>query len=136
MTDGISFSSKVDLSLLVTLSLGVAVCVLIGFKVLPVAGLHAIWITPLLVVGAGLPLWIMISTRYLMLDDELRVRCGPWRWSIPIGEITAVKRASNPLASPALSMDRLQIVYGEDLSVLISPEPRADFLRQLEARRS
>lgn len=136
MADGISFSSKVDFALLVPLSLPIAICALIAFKVLPVAGLHAVWIAPLLVGGAGLPLWIIVSTRYLMLDDELRVRCGPWRWSVPIAQITSIKPAGNRLVSPALSIDRLRIDYGESRSIVISPEPRADFLRQLEARRS
>lgn len=136
MHDGISFRSKADYFSLVVLSLGIAICIIVGFEVLPIAGLDALWIAPLLVAGGGLPLWILLSTRYLMLDDELRVRCGPFRWSVPIKQITAVKRARGPLASPALSMDRVRIEYGEGRAIEISPEPREDFLRQLEARRT
>jgi hypothetical protein len=34
-----------------------------------------------------------------------------------------------------MSLDRLLIEHGENGRVLISPEPRAEFLRQLEYRR-
>jgi hypothetical protein len=46
-----------------------------------------------------------------------------------------VDSTRNPLSSPAMSLDRLRIEYGQGKAIMISPEPRAEFLRQLEHRR-
>jgi hypothetical protein len=65
----------------------------------------------------------------------LRIRCGPISWRIAIREITAVDQTRNPISSPAMSLDRLRIEYGAGNAVMISPEPREEFVRQLEYRR-
>jgi hypothetical protein len=67
--------------------------------------------------------------------ERLRVRCGPFQWLIPITDIASVVPTQSPTSSPAASLDRLRIDYGQGRSILISPEPRAEFLRQLEHRR-
>ena len=69
-----------------------------------------------------------------MSASELFVRCGPFSWTIPIREIESIESTSSALSSPALSLDRLRIRYGQRW-VMISPEPRQAFLQQLEHRR-
>jgi hypothetical protein len=44
-----------------------------------------------------------------------------------IQKITSVKRTRNPLSSPALSTDRLEIKYGKWDFVLISPKNEERF---------
>ncbi|RDW18030.1 hypothetical protein CWR45_10245 [Oceanobacillus chungangensis] len=44
------------------------------------------------------------------------------------------KKTKNPLSSPALSLKRLEIVYGQYNSVLISPFDREEFIRILSKR--
>lgn len=87
------------------------------------------------VVGLALPVWTMGSTRYTLTDTELVVQSGPFRWRVTLADITDVRPTHNPLSSPALSLDRLQIAYGKGREILISPEERDEFLRELEARR-
>jgi hypothetical protein len=41
----------------------------------------------------------------------------------------------NPLSSPALSLDRLRIEYGQGRAIMISPADKGPFLRALEERR-
>jgi membrane protein YdbS with pleckstrin-like domain len=84
---------------------------------------------------AALVLWIFRGTRYELHPDRLVVRSGPFRWTVPLAAIQEVRPTRNPLSSPALSLDRLEIRYrGSNLGIMIAPEPRAPFLQQLAAR--
>ncbi|WP_101926354.1 PH domain-containing protein [Luteimonas cellulosilyticus] len=87
-------------------------------------------------IGAGLPLWLLESTHYTVVHDRLLVRSGPFSWRIPLADITAVTPSTNPLSSPALSLNRLRIDYGPGRSVMISPRDRARFLAELDAGRN
>jgi hypothetical protein len=51
-------------------------------------------------------------------------------------DITAITPTSNPLSSPALSLDRLRIDYGKGRSVMISPRDKQGFLGAMESARS
>jgi hypothetical protein len=84
--------------------------------------------------AAGIPAWIMVTTRYHLSPDSLIVRSGPFRWNIPLADIRAVTPTRSALSSPALSLDRLRIEYGQGRSVMISPSDKAAFLRALEAK--
>ena len=71
------------------------------------------------------------GTYYVVENDELRVVSGPFRWRIPLADITGVEATRNPLSSPALSMDRLKVSYGKRKFVLVSPEDKTGFIRAL-----
>jgi hypothetical protein len=135
MDEGISFNSKIDMWLLVVLLLAVAVCLLPALQFIGAGGALRLVAIPLFLVAAFV-LWLLVSTRYLLLQKEIRIRSGPFKWVVPINEITAVTPTRNPLSSPALSLDRIRIDYGKGRSIMISPEPRQEFLRQLQARRA
>jgi len=135
MTDELAFNSKIDLWLLILLLTGVSACIW-GIAKIWDANLVILWpLALLLTVGILLPLWVLVSLRYFLSDDGLRVRCGPFHWRIAIKEITVISPTHNLKSSPALSLDRLLIEYGEDRRIIISPEPRDEFLRQLKFRR-
>ena len=76
------------------------------------------------------------STYYEVGDADLRVVSGPFRWTIPLDQITDVTPTRNPLSSPALSMDRLKISYGKRKFVLISPADKDGFVAALERARA
>lgn len=136
MSDGLSFGSKVDLWLLIVLLVVFSICVFPALSLLGEGGAGARAVAVLLLAFGALPVWILLATRYVLSDEELRIRCGPFKWTVPLREITAVTPTRSPLSSPALSLDRLRIDYGNGRSILISPEQRNAFLRSLEARRS
>jgi membrane protein YdbS with pleckstrin-like domain len=69
------------------------------------------------------------STYYEVLDSELRVVSGPFRWTIPLSAITDIQPTRNPLSSPALSLDRLKVSYGKRKFVLVSPADKDGFTR-------
>lgn len=91
----------------------------------------------LLCLGLLLPLfvlWIWLTTYYVLEEKNLVIRFGPFKKTIPVNSIKSVKKTMNPLSSPALSLKRLEIEYGQFDSVLISPEDRDEFIRILADR--
>ena len=81
---------------------------------------------------AGLILWIWFTTYYVIEKNSLVVRSAFIHKIIPVYEIKSIRRTFNPLSSPALSLDRLEIQYGNGKMVLISPDNREKFLEELE----
>lgn len=94
----------------------------------------ALALSPLLLIGVGLPLWLLNSTYYALGERELEARCGPFKWTVPLAEIRAVVATRSALASPALSLDRIRIEYGPGRSILVSPDNQAAFLAELRRR--
>ena len=86
----------------------------------------------LVLIGTGAAMvWMMRTTHYAIEGDQLAVRGGPWRLRIAVADITRVAPSRSLLSSPAWSLDRLEIRYGANRSVLISPDDRDGFLRAL-----
>jgi hypothetical protein len=80
-----------------------------------------------------MPIWV--STYYVLGENELIVKCGFLKSKVAYGSIKSVKETRNPLASTALSLDRIEIIYGVGGHILISPQNKQEFLQQLEQRR-
>ena len=78
-------------------------------------------------------LWIFVRTFYVVTGTDLLVRSGPFRWTIPLNDILQVHPTSNPLSSPALSLDRLEIHHARG-ELMVSPEDKRAFLEDLVAR--
>lgn len=76
----------------------------------------------------GLLFSIFTRTHYTVAHGELRVVSGPFRRTVPLSQITSIEPTRNPLSSPALSLDRLKVSYGDSKHVLISPADKAGFL--------
>jgi hypothetical protein len=75
--------------------------------------------------------WTLISTYYELQREQLVAHCGPFSWRIPLAAISEV-RVSNTLRSgPALSMDRLEILYQGGKVLVISPADKAGFMAAL-----
>ena len=92
------------------------------------------WVFLILAATIGLVLWIFLSTYYEIDGRDLVVRSGPFRWRVPLDSIESVRPSRNPLSSPALSLDRLEVRYGAGKWLLISPRDRERFLADLAAR--
>ncbi|MDP5207150.1 PH domain-containing protein [Alishewanella sp. SMS9] len=84
-----------------------------------------------LLVSTGLPIWLINSTRYTLTEQQLLVQSGPFQWQIPIVQISNITPTINLLSSPALSLDRLRIDYGQGRSLMISPKQQQQFLEAL-----
>jgi hypothetical protein len=128
------YPSKVDLWIGVLLALGPLVCVgTLGALI--VSGE-----TEGLAVGAGataflfaIYLGLVFPMRYGIDEKDIVVRHGLVSQRIPLRDITEVAPTRNPLSSPALSLDRLHIKFGEGFfrAAMISPAEREAFLAEL-----
>ena len=54
-----------------------------------------------------------------------------WKTKIPIQSIHKVYRTRMPLSSPALSLDRIGVVYNKYDEIFISPKEREEFIKEL-----
>jgi uncharacterized membrane protein YdbT with pleckstrin-like domain len=79
---------------------------------------------------------VVLPVRYGITDRELIIRFGVIRQRVPLAQIAEVRPTRSPLASPALSMDRLAIRTGKGFlpAAQISPAHREEFLATLAAR--
>lgn len=126
------FRSKVD-AWLVAL---VGASLLMAFLGVLVAAVSvddpAVWLGLGMTIAVGAFVgWLFRTTCYELDGRELVVRSGPFRWRIDLATIESVTPSRNPLSSPALSLDRLQIRYGKRRSLLVSPAERDRFLAAL-----
>ena len=94
----------------------------------------ALALAPLLLLSVGLPVWLIVATNYTLSVAALDVRCGPFVWRVPLREIRSITPTRNPLSSPALSLDRLRIAFGQSKSIMISPRDKERFLKELRNR--
>lgn len=88
------------------------------------------------IIGAAgvFSLWLVNGTYYtLRPDGVLLIRAGPIKRTIVLAHITEIVPTRNPLSSPALSLDRLKIRYG-DRAVMISPQHKRAFMQDVASR--
>ncbi len=130
------YRSKIDAWLVVVLGVAVIASLFAVLAIIPsgtpVALATAVFTA---LIGIGLPLWLLLSTRYTLGNGRLVVQSGPFKWLIPVADITSITQSSSLLSSPALSLDRLRIDYTPSSSLMISPRNKDEFLRDIEAAR-
>ncbi|HIV74974.1 MAG TPA: PH domain-containing protein [Candidatus Pseudogracilibacillus intestinigallinarum] len=76
-------------------------------------------------------LWIWFGTGYRIEGKFLKVRHGPLNCKIKIKEIKKIRRTNNPFIAPALSVDRLEILFGKYDVINISPKSESEFINSL-----
>ena len=122
------FTSKIDTWILITLGIAVLVSICAVIVCTNKGGilgyLSALFI---LVLGVILPTWLLTTTKYVVSEQELNIQSGPFSWTIPTASISSVQETRNSRSSPALSLDRLKINYGDNKSIMISPKNKAKF---------
>ena len=83
------------------------------------------------VFGCGLPVWLLFATDYTITGSALKIRCGPFKWTVERREIHSITPSRNLISSPALSLNRLDIKYGHNRHILVSPRDRKGFYEAL-----
>jgi hypothetical protein len=78
----------------------------------------------------GLYFGLVFPLRYGLDDTQLLVRFGLCCKRIPLADISEVYPTRNPLSSPALSLDRQHVQFGQGIfkAVMISPVDADRFL--------
>jgi hypothetical protein len=130
----IVFRSKVDAKLW-AIGLAMPAVALIAIITSPRLSTGLLWLPVIAtVLVAAIVVWMVLSTYYEFKGDTLVAHSGPFCWRIPLKEISAVRESGSVRSGPALSMDRLEIVFGAGRVLLISPEDKAGFLAALRRR--
>jgi hypothetical protein len=98
-------------------------------------GNRLLWIpVGMLFLAAIVVCWIFIATYYELQGDQLVAHCGPFSWRVPLAEVTDIRESKSVRSGPALSMDRLEVVYGGGKVLLISPADKSGFVATVRRR--
>ena len=132
----IEFASRRDVWLMAVL-LGAVGAELFAVGNLLLGGTHGLpWaarlgLAALLLAAAGVILWTVLDTRYLVAGDVLLVRCGPFRWRIPVSAVRSMTPVWSLWSAPALSGRRLALQVAGRGTMEISPGDREGFAAAL-----
>lgn len=128
-----TFKSRVDAWLLAILLISVITSFSVTAVIASAASASLLIAVPIVLLGGVFPLWLLLQTDYALVGAILIIRSGPFRWKIPVADIRSIVPTRNPLSSPALSLDRLQIDYGPGRTILVSPRDKDGFMEALQA---
>lgn len=120
------FKSKVDLWVAAVIWGSVAICF---FPVFLEDGLIIG-----LVIGISMAIFVLllwINTKYYIRDEHIVIKGVLKDTLIPIASISSLNLTRNPSSAPALSMDRIEIIYDNFDFVLISPLEKERFVEEL-----
>lgn len=77
-------------------------------------------------------LYLNFSTIYIIDKGILTVKCGIfYHKRFDISKITSIYKTGDIIASPAPSLDRIALTYGEYDVIILSPKNKMDFAREL-----
>lgn len=128
------FKSKIDawiwLAFVISI-LAVAVTTIPAFALGEVSAVFVLGTLALGSFGMGLFLWMLMDTGYTVTEDKLKIRSGPFRWSVDRVDIQSLTRTRSPRNSPALSLDRIEVRHGVRGRVLVSPADAEGFAAAL-----
>lgn len=81
----------------------------------------------------GFFLYLNFATMYVISSDGvLKVKCGFfYNKRFDIGKIKSISKTNNLLSSPAPSLDRIGLRYGQFDSIIISPKDKIGFAKEL-----
>lgn len=130
-----TFRPKVDLWLALLVS---------GAAALPLVA--AIWLVVqgetkgvLLLTGWGGAMLLIVGVlsvplRYVCRSDHLHIQSGWIKWDVPYALLRRVARSRNPLSAPAWSLQRVKLETADGAFILVSPDDRELFIRELADR--
>lgn len=96
-------------------------------------------ISPPLWLGLGIILlciaflaYLFLTTYYVIDGNMLRIKSGFLiNKNIDIDSIRTITESNNPIGAPAASLDRLEICFNKNGSILISPNNKSGFIEEI-----
>ncbi|MCG3841989.1 PH domain-containing protein [Psychrobacter sp. Ps1] len=95
--------------------------------------IQTILMTVILIPFAALMLIPFFGTQYILTNEQLQVDSGFSVQKIEITDIIYITPTRSMSSAPALSLDRIKIVYKNE-EILISPKDKLRFYREIQAR--
>lgn len=121
------YKSKVDLWLLLVLILTTGAPLVFSIAKGPHWAGVAICLPLMAFVG-----YTVLTIRYTIREGNLYIRGGFSKFDpIPVAAIRRIEATRSLLASPAASLDRLEIFYNRYDSVIVSPKDKSGFINGL-----
>ncbi|WP_345240622.1 PH domain-containing protein [Pontibacillus salipaludis] len=99
-----------------------------GFQLIPYDSIFGYILTGVLLGGIT---WIWFRTGYFVEDGKLTIRFGPIKRYINSRDIIKISNERSLITAPALSVDRLSILYGDYKVISISPKNKEEFIHLL-----
>ena len=75
--------------------------------------------------------WLYLATKYKVSDTKVIIDGGLFKVTIPFSSIESIIKTKSVVASPAFSLDRLEITYEKTKTILISPKRQDEFLADI-----
>lgn len=121
------YKSKIGLEIVIPLA------ALLGAVLVATLSGNPSWLGVVIVLCfVGFVVHMFMTTDYSITGNDLTVRCSfLFNKTIDINTIKRISETNNPLSSPAISLDRLEIRYGVSDSVMISPQRKKEFINAL-----
>lgn len=122
-----TYKSKID-AWLVIFVFGLTAVSIVPISFLPVSWLGIV----LAIICVVLILDIFCNTKYTIKGNELYVQCGTFfRFHYDINTIRGISRTNTIASSPALSTDRIRIVFNNSSELVISPKHKKEFIEDI-----
>ena len=116
----------------VGLTFSIPLIMVIACLVYEVVNESTIYGAAILALVLGLMVDMMFRTYYIIEKNRLYIRCGLSTSTIHLQSIRKISDSSILLSSPALSIDRLEILYNKFDTILVSPKDKAAFLAEVK----
>ena len=119
------YNSKIGIGIVTFITL------ILMFVSLPMI-IFRIWIGMIIILALAVFLiHLFLSTDYTISGNDLIIKCGfLYKSIIKIDKIMKLKETNNILSSPATSLDRIAIYYGNTF-ILVSPKDKIGFIDNL-----
>ncbi|HEY0929851.1 MAG TPA: PH domain-containing protein [Gemmatimonas sp.] len=128
----IRFQSRIDLWLVVVVMVPlVAALAALGTRMQQGITKGLVLSTLMMLLALLGSMWLFVDTSYAATADELRIRSGPFRESVPLALLQRIRPTNRLDAAPALSLHRLELQYGAGRVAIISPRQRDEFIATL-----
>jgi hypothetical protein len=121
-----TFYSKKDL--FIGIMLWLPPLVLFTFSVV-----YLLWLGLLIsILTLAIIAFLWFGIKYIIEGDWLSVYIGPYLYAkIKLEDISSAKDTTDPVASPALSFDRLALTFRNNNYLVVSPDHKDEFLKAL-----
>ncbi|MCI9845885.1 PH domain-containing protein [Flavobacterium pectinovorum] len=122
------FKSKIDLWLILFLA------IILGGMLIKLL-YDGVWLVSLLIFSQIVFIAHMFTTTFYVIESEkLIIKCGFLiNTSISVATIKKISETNNIMSSPALSLDRLEILYNKFDTVMISPKDKTRFIEAIQS---
>ena len=120
------YPTKVSITLILIISL-IMGCILISLAV------SSKWIPFFIDLLLYISLvYLMVSIKYEINESQLIIHQAMGKMVIDINTIKSIEPTHTIISAPASSLDRLRISYNKYDDVVISPQRKEEFIRQLQ----